>query len=198
MPDTIDVHVSGVVVGKWQYQGDMFLRVLSRRQRNVPYPDDKKFDAFTVRLNYFLRQDEELEIPDKHDVVHVTGFLQQRDNQVTLASLLRHKLQQEDSDPQALEHMYGLDGAAHRIRFREDVVEIVALDWDVHRKNKRRRKKKPVKKPKQSTVDEVQDEPLTGAKKQVTVQTQDTKTQREQPEESAEDQEEPAEVEDAE
>jgi hypothetical protein len=142
MAETIGVRASGVVVGKWQYQGDTFLRILSRRQRNVPYPDDKKFDAFTVRLNYFLLQDDDAVIPNRHDIVHIEGFLQQRDNWVSLASLLRHKLQEEDSDPQALNRMHELDGQAHRIHFREDVVEIVALEWEVKQKHQKRDRRK--------------------------------------------------------
>ena len=146
MAKAINVQASGVVVGKWQYQGNMYLRILSRRQRNIPYPDNKKFDVYTVRINYFLHQDDDHDLPDRQDIVRIEGFLQQYDKQVSLANLLRHKLQEDASDPQALKALKKMDDQANRIQFREDKVEIVALDWEIiRRKNQRRRRKAKAK-----------------------------------------------------
>lgn len=125
-----DVIVTGVVVSKWQYSGDTFMRLVSRRRRkDPPNPDGKDFDAFTLRFNYFLRRAEDQQLPTKGDVIRVTGFLQQRDDRQSLASLLRHRV--EDTDPQVLQELHErLDGHPRRVHVRRDVTEVVVLAWE--------------------------------------------------------------------
>lgn len=125
-----EVTVTGVVVSRWKYNGDVFMRLVSRRRRgDPPNPDGKDFDAFTLRFNYFLRRAQDTQLPQKGKVIRVRGFLQQRDDQESLARLLKYRARAVEPDVLNAVHD-ALGGQLHNIRFQRRLTEIVALEWE--------------------------------------------------------------------
>jgi hypothetical protein len=106
------------------------MRLVSRRRRgDPPNPDGKDFDAFTLRFNYFLRRAQDTQLPQKGKVIRVRGFLQQRDDQESLARLLKYRAR--EVKPAVLNAVHdALGGQLHNIRFQRRLTEIVALEWE--------------------------------------------------------------------
>ncbi len=125
-----DVTATGVVVSRWQYDGDTFLRLISHRGRgDPPNPDGKNFDAFTLRFNFFLQRQSEQPLPKRGDKVRVRGLLQQRDVEETLETLLKHQLQ--EGVRLTKQERKALVETGNGVRFRQSVTEVLVLGWEL-------------------------------------------------------------------
>ena len=134
--------VTGIVVGKWNFDGDTFMRLISRRRRgDPPNPDGKNFDAFTLRFNYFLVEALTEDLPQKGDVIRVRGYLQQTDDQVSMQELVKHNLATIKS---AGVTVSDLRQRLPQVVFKRSRMEVVALAWEtLSSQDKRKPRQQP-------------------------------------------------------
>ncbi len=119
------VTLAGRVIARWVFEGDTYLRLVALRPRGFPpAPDGRRGDVLVVRINYFLAQTAPL--PERGQLCRVRGFLQQPEEEETLAQALTRLVQttQLDAVRAALGELLDLT-------LRSATTEVVALGWEL-------------------------------------------------------------------